>query len=45
MKISVIGAGKTGSKVVEMLGDSLDQVFDGSNPPTVSKLPPILVWE
>ncbi len=38
MKISVIGAGKTGSKVVEMLGDSLDQVFDGSNPPTVEKL-------
>ncbi len=38
MKISVIGAGKTGSKVVEMLGDSLDQVFDGSNLPTVEKL-------
>lgn len=38
MKISVIGAGKTGSKVVEMLGNSLDQVFDGSNLPTIEKL-------
>lgn len=38
MKISVIGTGKTGGKVVEMLGADLDQAFDESNPPTVEKL-------
>ncbi len=38
MKISVIGTGKTGSKVVEMLGDNLAYAFDESNPPTVEKL-------
>ena len=38
MKISVIGTGKTGSRVVEMLGDLLLDAFDESNPPTVNKL-------
>lgn len=38
MKISVIGTGKTGSKVVEMLGDNLAYAFDESNPPTLEKL-------
>ncbi len=38
MKISVIGTGKTGSKVVEMLGDNLAHAFDENNPPTVEKL-------
>jgi len=38
MKISVIGTGKTGGKVVEMLGDNLAYAFDESNPPTLKKL-------
>jgi 4-hydroxy-tetrahydrodipicolinate reductase len=38
MKISVIGTGKTGSKVVEMLGDKLAYAFDESNSPTIEKL-------
>lgn len=38
MKISVIGTGKTGSKVVEMLGDNLAFAFDESNLPTLEKL-------
>ncbi len=38
MKISAIGTGKTGGKVVEMLGDNLAFAFDESNPPTVEKL-------
>lgn len=38
MKVSVIGTGKTGSKVVEMLGDQLAVAFDEHNPPTVEKL-------
>lgn len=38
MKISVIGTGKTGSKVVEMLGDDLAHAFDENNEPTVEKL-------
>lgn len=38
MKISVIGTGKTGSKVVEMLGENLAHAFDESNPPTLEKL-------
>lgn len=38
MKISVIGTGKTGSKVVEMLGDNLAYAFDEANPPTLKKL-------
>lgn len=38
MKISVIGTGKTGSKVVEILGDNLAFAFDESNPPTLEKL-------
>jgi len=38
MKISVIGTGKTGSKVVEMLGENLAFAFDEANPPTLEKL-------
>tara|TARA_R110000868_G_scaffold37111_14_gene131620 strand:- start:30094 stop:30774 length:681 start_codon:yes stop_codon:yes gene_type:complete len=38
MKISVIGTGKTGSKVVEMLGDNLAYAFDENNVPTLDKL-------
>ncbi|MFV1884405.1 MAG: dihydrodipicolinate reductase C-terminal domain-containing protein [Balneola sp.] len=38
MKISVIGTGKTGSKVVELLGDKLLYAFDENNPPTLEKL-------
>lgn len=38
MKISVIGTGKTGSKVVEMLGDNLATAFDENNLPTVDAL-------
>lgn len=38
MKISVIGTGKTGSKVVEMLGDNLATAFDENNLPTVEAL-------
>ncbi len=38
MKISVIGTGKTGGKVVEMLGDKLGEAFDETNPPTTEKL-------
>lgn len=38
MKISVIGTGKTGSKVVEMLGDNLATAFDENNLPTVGAL-------
>lgn len=38
MKISVIGTGKTGSKVVEMLGDHLHHTFDENNTPTADKL-------
>ncbi len=38
MKISVIGTGKTGSKVVELLGDDLAYAFDENNAPTVEKL-------
>lgn len=38
MKISVIGTGKTGGKVVELLGENLLEAFDGSNPPTADKL-------
>lgn len=38
MKISVIGTGKTGSKVVEMLGENLAYAFDESSPPTIEKL-------
>ena len=38
MKIAVIGAGKTGGKVVELLGDDLSEVFDEDNEPTVEKL-------
>ncbi|MFN1835904.1 dihydrodipicolinate reductase C-terminal domain-containing protein [Balneola sp. MJW-20] len=38
MKISVIGTGKTGSRVVELLGSNLDQTFDENNPPTADKL-------
>ncbi len=38
MKISVIGTGKTGSKVVEMLRDRLLDAFDENNLPTVEKL-------
>lgn len=37
-KISVIGAGKTGGKVVEMLGEELHQIFDMDNPVTIEKL-------
>ncbi|GAB5409395.1 MAG: 4-hydroxy-tetrahydrodipicolinate reductase [Balneolaceae bacterium] len=38
MKISVIGTGKTGSKVVELLGENLAYAFDENNPPTIEKL-------
>ncbi len=38
MKISVIGTGKTGSKVVEMLGENLLYTFDENNTPTLEKL-------
>lgn len=38
MKIAVIGTGKTGGKVVELLGDNLSEAFDQHNPPTVEKL-------
>lgn len=38
MKISVIGTGKTGSKVIEMLEDRLLHSFDESNPPTKEQL-------
>jgi len=38
MKTAVIGTGKTGSKVVELLGDDLAGAFDESNPPTVDEL-------
>jgi len=38
MKIAVIGAGKTGGKVVKLLGDELSEVFDGDNKLTVEKL-------
>ena len=38
MKISVIGTGKTGGKVVEMLGSKLAYAFDEYNPPTLEKL-------
>ena len=38
MKISVIGTGKTGSKVVDLLGGDLLDTFDENNPPTVDKL-------
>lgn len=38
MKISVIGTGKTGGKVVELLGDNLAYAFDEANPPTLEKL-------
>jgi len=38
MKISVIGTGKTGRKVVELLGGRLLHTFDEKVPPTVEKL-------
>ena len=38
MKISVIGTGKTGGRVVELLGNDLGEAFDEGNPPTVEKL-------
>lgn len=38
MKIAVIGTGKTGGKVVELLGDELSEAFDASNKPTAEKL-------
>lgn len=38
MKISVIGTGKTGSKVIESLGERLLHTFDDSNPPTKEQL-------
>ncbi|MAO64400.1 MAG: hypothetical protein CL666_05325 [Balneola sp.] len=38
MKIAVIGTGKTGGKVVELLGEELSEAFDEHNPPTVEKL-------
>ncbi|SMO44643.1 dihydrodipicolinate reductase C-terminal domain-containing protein [Gracilimonas mengyeensis] len=38
MKIAVIGTGKTGGKVVELLGEDRAVPFDEDNPPTVDKL-------
>ncbi|MDX1618560.1 MAG: dihydrodipicolinate reductase C-terminal domain-containing protein, partial [Balneolaceae bacterium] len=41
MKLAVIGTGKTGGKVVELLGDGrLAGAFDTGNPPTARKLSP-----
>lgn len=37
-KISVIGTGKTGSKVVQLLGENLGYAFDENTPPTIDKL-------
>lgn len=38
MKIAVIGTGKTGGKVVELLGPDKALTFDENNPPTTEKL-------
>jgi len=38
MKTAVIGTGKTGSRVVELLGSELSEAFDQDNPPTSKKL-------
>ena len=38
MNIAVIGTGKTGGKVVELLGDECSEAFDENNQPTVEKL-------
>lgn len=38
MRISVIGTGKTGSRVVDMLGSNLHYAFDEDHPVTVEKL-------
>lgn len=38
MNIAVIGTGKTGGKVVELLGEECVAAFDSQNPPTVEKL-------
>lgn len=38
MKISVIGTGKTGGHVTELLGEHLGETFDSKNPPTVEGL-------
>ena len=38
MKISVIGTGKTGSKVVDLLGENVLDTFDENKPPTLKNL-------
>ncbi len=38
MKIAVVGTGKTGGKVVELLGEECLEAFDTHNPPTAEKL-------
>ncbi|OFZ46873.1 MAG: hypothetical protein A2381_04545 [Bdellovibrionales bacterium RIFOXYB1_FULL_37_110] len=38
MKVAIIGTGKTGSKVVELLQDSSPGIFNTTNPPTLEKL-------
>ncbi|MDR9414881.1 MAG: dihydrodipicolinate reductase C-terminal domain-containing protein [Gracilimonas sp.] len=38
MKIAVIGTGKTGGKVVELLGEECSDTFNEHNPPTAEKL-------
>ena len=38
LKIAVIGTGKTGGKVAELLGDNLSDAFDEKTPPTTESL-------
>ena len=38
MKVALLGAGKTGGKVKELLGNDEPTVFDLNNPPTLEKL-------
>ena len=38
MNIAVIGSGKTGSKVVELLGEECGEVFEQDNPVDVQRL-------
>lgn len=37
-KIALIGAGKTGGKAAELLGEHLTDIFDSEHPPTAEKL-------
>lgn len=38
MKVALLGAGKTGSKVKELLGDNQPTIFDLDHPPTLESL-------